>query len=430
MDTLTSPSNLSIELLQLIFCYCTEFEDLPVGLFRSRPAWIVVSHVCSSWRGAALNYSSLWTSINTDKMGKRWIEAFLERSKASPIDVSVAIRTYEINFKTRYLLDVDEVIALFTGCTRLRSLQITGEFRIIYKLLDELYTATNIRSLSLDITDQWTRPVELHDNLFGGRAPIHEMCFVSVSYIIAPHWLLRGITHFTSNQRIPLQFLLDTLRQMAALQSFTLERRILDWEASDSPRDVQIPMQNLMHLKVDVDAGSPAIFALLHRRLALPNGVKKRLRFHRSSDSYNSRWSLSILAIPPFLRDIINAAGGLQHVQFSGGVWVGSFLLWTGDTGYEETEFLFEVSWELRDHLFPIFDLPSFRVPIVSLDRYKFRQLWNVLEKLYAVEELELCEDAVREFCSARDAGRLAGLRSVRIVKTESTGDMAEMTAE
>ena len=53
IDNLTGPSNLPIELLQLIF----RFEDLPVGtvgLFRAHPAWIVVTHVCSCWRGAAL----------------------------------------------------------------------------------------------------------------------------------------------------------------------------------------------------------------------------------------------------------------------------------------------------------------------------------------------------------------------------------------
>ena len=49
------------------------------------------------------------------------------------------------------------------------------------------------------------------------------------------------------------------------------------------------------------------------------------------------------------LRWIIIDANGLQHVQFSGGIWEGSFCLWTGDTDYEEVEFSFELSrdfWE------------------------------------------------------------------------------------
>ena len=92
-----------------------------------------------------------------------------------------------------------------------------------------------------------------------------------------------------------------------------------------------------MHLKVYVDAGSPVIFVLFHRRLALPNGAKKRHCSHRSSDPYSSmHWSLSILVIPPSLRDVINTADGLQHVHFSDRIRGGSFRLWTGDDGYEE----------------------------------------------------------------------------------------------
>ena len=445
MDTSTAPSsNLPIELLQLIFRYCAEFEDLRVGLFRTYPAWIVVTHVCSRWRGAALNYSLLWTLINTDKLGKRWIKAFMERSKASLIDVSLRINPD--SGKTRHLLNVDEVIALFAECTRLRSLHVSGRIDIVHKLLDTLHIATHIRFLHLHVANQST-PVELPNNLLGGQAPIREMCFASVSFIIAPHWLLRGITHFTSNQRIPLQILLDTLCQMPVLLSFTLERCVLDWKGTDAPRDVQIPMQNLMYLKVDVDAGSPVIFALLHRRLALPNRAKKILRFHRSSDSYSSmHWSHSILAIPPSLRDVIDSTDGSHHVQFSGGITVGNFRLWTGDAGHEEAEFLFELSWEFRVRKFPIFDLPSlcdllgvkrvrtFRIPVVSLGPNGFNQLWELLKRLSAVEEMELCADAVRGFCSARGARRqetvLPELRSVHMVKTEPTSNVAEMTEE
>jgi len=144
-------SNLPFELLQLIFGSCAEFEDLPVGPYRACPSWIAVTHVCSRWRAAALNCSSLWTLINTGTMRKRWIEVFLERSKVSLIDVTVALSTFTSMFRTMFLLDVDEVIALFTGCTRLRSLNIIGELSTVYKLLDTLHTATHIRSLSLDI---------------------------------------------------------------------------------------------------------------------------------------------------------------------------------------------------------------------------------------------------------------------------------------
>jgi hypothetical protein len=168
-------SNLPFELLQLIFGYCTEFEDLPVGSYRTCPSWMALTHVCSRWRAAALNCSSLWTLINTGTMRKRWIEVFLERSKASLIDVTVALRVYTSTFTTRYLLDVDEVIALFTGCTRLRSLNVIGAFSVVYKLLDTLHTAIHIRSLSLDINFGFaslgTHHANLPENLLGDRRP-------------------------------------------------------------------------------------------------------------------------------------------------------------------------------------------------------------------------------------------------------------------
>jgi hypothetical protein len=456
LGSLTLTSNLPFELLQLIFGYCTEFEDLPVGSYRACPSWIAVTHVCSRWRAAALNCSSLWTLINTGTMRKRWIEAFLERSKAFLIDVTAALRIYASTFRARYFLDVDEVIALFTGCTRLRSLTIIGELSIVCKLLDTLHTVTHIRSLSLDIdfgfTNLWMPHVELPENLFGGQAPIREVRFITSRHIVAPRWLLRDITHFTSNQWVPLRILLDTLHQMPVLHSLKLERCILNWKGTDAPRDVQIPMQNLVYLTVDVDAGSSIILALLHRRLALPNGAKKRLRTHKSSDSLNSTdRHPSILAIPPSLRQIIRAANGLRHIQFSGGIWEGSFRLWTGDTDYEEAEFSFEFSWEFgesdQDFRVPIRDMVplcdllgvegvrTLRIPRVSLECRWFENLFDLLKKLHALEELELCADAMRELCSALDEGRtrafLPELRSVRMSEGGSTtSDVAEMTEE
>ena len=448
---LSLTSNLPIELLQLIFGYCTESEDLPVGSHRTFPSWIAVTHVCSRWRAAALNCSPLWTLINTNTMGKRWIEAFLERSKSSLIDVTVALRSYI--FTTSFFLDVNEVIAFLTGCIRLRSLHIIGGLsNDVYKLLGALHTATYIRSLSLNMENQSTHLVELPDNMFGGQAPIREAHFITDCHVIAPRWLLRGITHFTSNQRIPLQILLETLHQMPVLHSLTLERRILNWKGTDAPRDIQIPMQNLMYLTVDVDAGSSVVFALLHRRLALPNGTKKRLRTHKSIDSLNSKArNHSILAIPPSLRQIIRAANGLQHIQFSGGVWEGSFRLWTGDTDYEEAEFSFEFSWDFgefdQDFRAPIRDMVplcdmlgvegvrTLRIPRVSLEYCWFENLIDLLKKLHALEKLELCADAKRGLCSALDEGRtrafLPELRSVHMLEASSTkSDAAEMTEE
>jgi hypothetical protein len=105
-----------------------------------------------------------------------------------------------------------------------------------------------------------------------------------------------------------------------------------------------------------------------------------------------------------------------RQVRFSGGNRVGSFLLWTGDAGYEEAEFSFEFSWRLReydrDFLIVSFDL----LPLLNLlgaERVHMLTLlmnsqdpiqpgmlfWRkLLMSMSAVEELELCR------CNARIA--------------------------
>lgn len=93
--TPTTASNLPVELLKKISSHYTVFKDFSVGLYRACPAWIAVTHVCRRWRAAALNYFALWTSISTDTLRKGWINAFMERSNSSLIDVTLRI-TYGI----------------------------------------------------------------------------------------------------------------------------------------------------------------------------------------------------------------------------------------------------------------------------------------------------------------------------------------------
>ena len=118
---------------------------------------------------------------------------------------------------------------------------------------------------------------------------------------------------------------------------------------------------------------------------------------------------------------------------------------------HEEAEFSFEYSWKFwesdEDFRVPICDLGplcdllgvegvcTLRIPRVTLECCWFKTLFDLLRKLPALEELELCADAKRELCSALDEGRtrafLPGLRSVRPLGAGSTiSDMAEMTEE
>jgi F-box-like len=357
----TTISNFPVELLQQIFNHCTAFED-PLLVHYAYPAWIAVTHVCSYWRAVSLNYSSLWTLISTNTMGKSWIKAFMERSNPSLIDLTLDFNP--ISYRTKHFLNVDEAITLFTGCMRLRSLKVIGRTSVVCELLGELHTALPIRSLSLSVIDTNMRPVVLPDNMLGGQAPIPNVCFFKIGgSIIAPHWLLRGITHFTSHQLISLQSLLDILHQMPSLHSFILEGHVLNVKCPTASRNLQIPMPNLKYFTVNVKQRSPTIFDLLLRRLILPDGAKKSVRLHKSLWRDPTIWSPFMLGIPSYIRKVIEAANGLRHAQLSGGSLEGSFRLWTGDLGYEEAEFSFEISWRAQGTgngpLHPVIDLAA-----------------------------------------------------------------------
>lgn len=58
IDTFTA-SSLLIELIQLVFRFCTEFEDLPVGLFCAFPVQVAVTHVYSPLPGTAKLFPAL-----------------------------------------------------------------------------------------------------------------------------------------------------------------------------------------------------------------------------------------------------------------------------------------------------------------------------------------------------------------------------------
>jgi len=442
----TTILDLPLEILQLIFSYCTDSGSRypPFSPDFIFVIWKPITHVCRHWRAAALGNRALWTSINTETLGMSWAKVFMERSNPALVDVSLTIDPVTYG---RRQANASKVAALLTtGCARLRSLHIIGESKAVPWLLDRLHTATSIRSFSLNIVDFTPPPVKLPVTLFGGQAPVREVHFSVNGRIIAPHQLFRGVTHFTSNQHLSLQDMLDSLRQMPALQSLTLKYHTPTWKDSDAPRNVPIPMPNLIHLKVDGGTGSPAVFAILHQRLTLPDGAKIRVCVQSSSGWGDSAfWAPSVLTR-------IKAAKGLRHMRLYGGVETGILCLWTGDLNYEEAAVSFKVWWSLGglgDVPSPIFRLAELYdllgvedVLTLSLSFTPHRRTkvgrgywWNLLGKLSSVEDLELLRlDAARELVSGWGVDTapavLPALRSVRMVQAQSLLEpVAEMTA-
>jgi hypothetical protein len=424
---------LPVEILQRIFACVAEPrspDDTP--FLHVFPEWIALTYVCRHWRTVALNHHSLWGTI-TPNLSLAWLKVLMARSE--PAQVDVELRVGHLTVK-RICVCIDEAIALLSNCTRLRSLRLVGPRRDVCAVLDALRTPTPIRSLVLSLWEPGS-PVALSEKLFGGQAPIRHIHFSADRCIVAPRWLLRGVTHFTSGEQIPLVHLLDALGQMPALTHFTLQHCRAHWESTDTSRDRSIDLPHLQELVVHAD--SPRYFVLLNQRLALPRGARRQLELRTLAVAGWDRWLRWFTEMLP----IIKAAGGLQHVRLSGGAKEGTFRTWTGDaaTICEDAEFCFTMFWKGSPTTMvdmpltsPIFHLGAL-CDLLDATRYGRRLVlegdparaqlqtscwWNLLEKLPAVEKLVLYPNAMKALHSAWDDVRapavLPALQQVQFV--------------
>ena len=369
-------------------------------------------------------------------------------ARSEPAQVDVELRVGQLFIK-RMCLSVDEAIALLSDCTRIRSLRLLGPRRDVCAVLDALRMTTPIHSLNLSLWEPGP-PIFLSEDLFGGQAPIRQIHFTADRCIVAPRWLLRGITHFTSGEQILLLDLLDALRQMPALAHFTLQHCRAHWEDTDAPHEPLIELPLLEELLVHTD--SPRYFALLNQRLALPRGAKRRLELRTLAVSGWARWLRWFNALLP----IIEAANGLQHVYLSGGAKEGTFRMWSGDVAatYEDAEFSFEMYWygspttTTMDQSItsPIFHLGGLcyllgatkcgRTLMLGDDPLPTRVelptfcWWTLLEKLPAVEELELHANVVKALYTAwEEVGApavLPALHQIHVVPTNTATTIVE----
>ena len=408
---------LPVEILQKIFT-CVAEPRLPDDdpFLQVYPEWIAITYVCRHWRAVALNHHSLWGTI-TPNLSFTWLKILMARSEPALVDVELRVGQHPLK---RMRLSVDEAIALLSDCGRMRSLRLLGPRMDACAVLDALRLTTPIHSLTLSL---WERgpPVFLSEELFGGQAPIRRIHFSADRCIVAPRWLLRGITHFTSGEQILLLDLLDALRQMPALAYFALQHCRAYWEDTDAPRE---PLIELPHLEeFSVHADSPRYFALLNQRLALPRGAKRRLELRTLAVAGWCRW----LRWFDILLPIIEAVNGLQHLYLSGGAKEGTFRAWSGDvaTTYEDAEFSFEMYWSGSPTMTtmdpgltsPIFHLGELcdllgatkcgRTLMLEGDQTPTRVelpticWWMLLEKLPAVEELELHANVIKALYTA-----------------------------
>ncbi len=338
---------LPVELVARIFsALCTEISDDDLGL--PYPACLAITHVCRHWRTVALSYPTLWASI-TPGLSLRWIKVCMERSQPVLMDFDICIGPVSWPFTRDYprAHDYEDIIVLLSDFTRVGSLCLTGWPCNISLILDSLHSSLPLHSFSLRLERGYNdeRHLILSDDLFGGKAPIRRLEFLAKSHIVAPNWLLHGVTHFNCAEPIIPSELLDAFRQMSSLTYFEFEPNSLCWREDDLPVGAS-PVQMPQLLDVIVHcARDPNSFVLLDRLLLLPVGVKRRLELETPElcawlcDDY---WMEGILPL-------LEAMDGIQHLHFSGKLEEGWFRMWTGnaDTVWEDSEFCLFAKWRI-----------------------------------------------------------------------------------
>jgi hypothetical protein len=397
--------SLPVELLAYIFTFCTQAPDKPYLHYPA--ALIAITHVCHYWRTLALSYAPLWTSVTCGtRLPLHWIKASMERSQPMLMDFDLQILPW----------DHTKIIPLLSDFTRVRSLCLKGSRHTIHPILDSLCSPLPIQSLSLCLKDieSEERKFILSDDLFGGMAPsIRCIQFDADCRIVAPHWLLRGVTHFTSTEPISPSELLDVLRQMPALTYLDFRPLSYQWGKLDADLS-PIQMPQLTNLIVHTN-GYPHTFLPLNQLLLLPADAKRRLELHLS------RFCGWIARLEDWtgLSPLLDAADRFQHIHFSGEHKEGWFRMWTGGaaTTWEDAEFCLFAEWkdDFGDSGMRTSRLASqfvevcgalgvararrLAVHLTAVDWRKFKKRqndlsesywWKLLEKLPGIEELEL----------------------------------------
>jgi hypothetical protein len=224
---------------------------------------------------------------------------------------------------------------------RVRTLRLDGPREDIQSLLSTLLrTPSPIHALSINIP-LWDlgAPFSIPESLFASCAPIRTLSFSADRALHAPKWLLHGLTSFTTGGRVSFPDLLDALRQIPALERFTLLHCSPTWNESDVPLGVPIPMDKLEEFVVCAE--SPRQFVLLAMQLAIPETARKKLAIRTLAAPGWGFWARWLEALPP----LYSTHGGLQNILISGGPTRGCFRAWTDGPHDDMARFCFEMEW-------------------------------------------------------------------------------------
>src|SRR6266404_9126942 len=182
---------------------------------------------------------------------------------------------------------IQEILSYFSQISHESTLSALLELMTFSILSWTLRKPLPIQSLSIRLLGPGFDLV-LSEDLFGGKVSIRHLQFASAyCRIVAPCWLLRGVTHFTVTEPL-LSKLVGNLHQMSALICLEINLGyIYPWEKSDLDewRISRVPLPHLEILIVRLL--SPCFFLQLNQILSLPAGVKKQVELGAGGELYD-----------------------------------------------------------------------------------------------------------------------------------------------
>ncbi|KAG2013233.1 hypothetical protein CC2G_010166 [Coprinopsis cinerea AmutBmut pab1-1] len=185
-------------------------------------SWVVLTHVCHSWRSIALSDIDLWRHV--DFSHPKWLNITLSRAKMQPLDIRAEVGRHNIEHLHRTL----------QLAHRIGSIEIDSSLHHIHVLLSSLaHPNPHIRSITVRVN---TAGHGVEDSVYDEPAfPMVGPALPEMTYLelhSAPFYLVSGrytsltnlhLYDFTPCQRPTLQQFIHALSRYPNLEHLTLD---------------------------------------------------------------------------------------------------------------------------------------------------------------------------------------------------------------
>ena len=244
------------EVLSLI----PDYWDVGGGLIK-------LTHVCRSWREIFTSRASLWTFLNCTSLSKT--RAYIQRSRESPLEISLAVRNYTCYHNTAFLLTLPHI-------GRLKALTLYGPSDNILNLTRHFDSpAPLLEKLEIHVCD--IRIAVAENTLFSGNLSSLRELRLSGVLTNLPWQNLMNLTTFdlrrVSAGKISVTRLLGFFEHAPLLREIKLKDSLPN--TSDAPVERLLPLPHLRLLGTSSLSENPTLLNHLH----IPTGAVVALEF-------------------------------------------------------------------------------------------------------------------------------------------------------